>query len=77
MSIENNDKNERRGGYRKRAGHPKTGETKTKISISVDELNWQAALERWKDKGSRLVDRLIVRYNDTDGSILKPEPETT
>jgi hypothetical protein len=71
MSTNIANKNKGWGGPRRGSG-PKTGSgKKTKISVSVDESNWQAALSHWKDKGSRLVDRLVLRYNDTGGSILK------
>jgi hypothetical protein len=73
MSIKKINKNDGRGGARQGTG-PKVGSgKKTKISVSVDKSNWQTALSRWNDKGSQLVDRLVWRYVDTGGSILKPE----
>ncbi|HEX3797377.1 MAG TPA: hypothetical protein VH413_01650 [Verrucomicrobiae bacterium] len=64
---------ERRGGARKGTGPKKGSGRMTKICISVDSANWQTALSRWQDKGSRLVDRLVWRYIDSNGKILKPE----
>jgi hypothetical protein len=49
------------GGARPGAGRP-PGETKIKICVSVDSETWQSAVNQWKDKGSRLVDRLILAY---------------
>jgi hypothetical protein len=73
MSAINDNKKENRGGPREGTG-PKLGSgKKKKISVSVDKSNWQAALSRWQDKGSQLVDRLVLRYNETEGSILKRE----
>jgi len=59
------------GGPRQGAGHPETGITKTKICVSVHEDNWNTAVERWKQKPSWLVDKLILRYVQTGGSILE------
>lgn len=73
MSIKRRKIMDGRGGPRAGTG-PKLGSgKKTKISVSVDKSNWQTALSRWNDKGSQLVDRLVWRYVDTDGSILIPE----
>jgi hypothetical protein len=73
MSAINNSKKGKRGGPREGTG-PKPGSgKKKKISVSVDKLNWQTALSRWQDKGSQLVDRLVLRYNESEGSILKRE----
>ena len=73
MSIKTRNKNDSRGGPRENTG-PKPGSgKKTKISVSVDKSNWQTALSKWNDKGSQLVDRLVWRYVDSGGSILKPE----
>jgi hypothetical protein len=49
------------GGARKGAGRPE-GATKEKICVSVNSQNWQAALSRWKKKGSWLVDSLIADF---------------
>jgi hypothetical protein len=62
MSTKKTTKKSNWGGARKRAGHPKTGITKTKICISVTERIWDAALNRWNGKGSQLVDRLLARF---------------
>ena len=73
MSINNSKNKDGRGGARKGTG-PKPGSgRKTKISVSVDKSNWQTALSQWNDKGSQLVDRLVWRYINSGGSILKPE----
>jgi len=72
MSINNSNKNDGRGGPREGTGPKKGSGKKTKISVSVDKSNWHTALARWNDKGSQLVDRLILRYVDSNGSILKP-----
>jgi len=61
------------GGSRAGAGHPASGITKEKICISVDKKNWNTAKKRWKDKPSRLVDRLVSSYIASGGSILTPE----
>ena len=62
MSKEKRNKKPSHGGFRLGAGHPKTGVTKAKICVSVDEVNWEAALKRWKGKGSRLIDGLIEKF---------------
>jgi len=49
-----------RGGARPGAGRG-SGD-KTKISVSVDEDNWQNALTIWKRKPSWLVDELVANY---------------
>lgn len=73
MSINKETKANEWDRKRNRPGpKPGTGK-KTKISVSVDERNWNNALAQWKDKGSQLVDRLIWRYVDTGGKIIIPE----
>jgi len=73
MPIKKRIKKDGRGGPRNGTG-PKPGSgKKTQISVSVDKTNWQTALSRWNDKGSQLVDRLVWRYVDSNGSILLPE----
>jgi len=62
-----------RGGARVGTGPIPGSGKKTKISVSVDKSNWQTALSRWNDKGSQLVDRLVLRYVDSEGRILIPE----
>ena len=49
-----------RGGARPGAGRG-SGD-KTKISVTVDEENWQTALSKWPGKPSWLVDTLIADY---------------
>jgi hypothetical protein len=66
-------KKDGRGGPRQNTGPKRGSGKKTKISISVDKSNWHNALDRWKDKGSQLVDRLVLRYNESEGGILKRE----
>ena len=73
MAKENINKIERRGGAREGAGRPKNSGEKTKICVSVHERNWNTALKRWKRKPSWLVDRLILTYVKTEGSILETE----
>jgi hypothetical protein len=61
------------GGLRDGAGHPKTGITKQKICVSVDKRNWQDALEKWRNKSSWLVDKLVRDYLANSGSALETE----
>lgn len=43
-----------------------------KICISLNEQNWQAAVNLWQPENpSRLVDGLISRYVETGGSLLE------
>jgi hypothetical protein len=49
------------GGKRAGAGRPR-GRKKKKICVSVNETNWYAALSKWTDKPSWLVDKLIFRF---------------
>jgi hypothetical protein len=59
------------GGARPNSGpkpNPDGPKTK-KICVSVDKLNWQSAMKRWKKKSSWLVDKLISTYvNDSSVS---------
>ncbi len=71
MSKGKNGKKDRRGGIREGAGRPKGSGTKTKICLSVNEDNWHAAIKRWNQKPSWLVDGLISYYVKSDGGILK------
>ena len=73
MSTKLIKKRDGRGGPRIGTGPKKGSGKKTKISVSVDKMNWQTALSRWQDKGSQLVDRLVWRYVDSGGGILIPE----
>jgi hypothetical protein len=50
------------GGPRIRAGHPKTGITKTKKCVSVNEAVWQSAQDRWRGQMSPLVENLLSDY---------------
>ncbi len=54
-------KESNRGGARKGAGRPH-GQTKVKISISVDEKTLNKALDKWGGKTSPLVEKLLQSY---------------
>lgn len=50
------------GGAREGAGRPK-GQTKKKVSVSLDAETLDAALEKWGgDKTSQLLDSLLKEY---------------
>ena len=51
----------KRGGVREGAGRP-AGQTKKKISISVDAEILSAALAKWKGKASPLIEKLLQSY---------------
>ena len=53
----------KRGGARAGSGRP-PGQTKKKISISVDEAVLGAALTKWKGKTSALIEKLLQSYLD-------------
>lgn len=55
----------KRGGARPGAGRP-SGLTKIKVSVSVDEPVWLAATAKWEGKPSRLVERLLKEYTETN-----------
>jgi hypothetical protein len=59
------------GGAREGSG--RGAGDKTKISVSVDEENWQSALSIWKGRPSWLVDNLIADY--VAGNLECREPE--
>jgi hypothetical protein len=59
MSIE---KRTEKGWGGPRLGAGRGAGDKTKICVSVDEENWQSALEIWKNRPSWLVDALIADY---------------
>jgi hypothetical protein len=63
MSIENITKNGH-GGARKGSG--RGAGDKTKICVSVDDENWQSALDIWKQRPSWLVDNLISDYVESN-----------
>jgi len=46
----------------RRSGSGRGAGDKTKISVSVDEDNWQTALSLWTGTRSSLVDNLIENY---------------
>jgi hypothetical protein len=74
MSNKKSGKKQTHGGFREHSGRkPRPGGT-ARICVSVQRQNWDAALERWKPrKPSWLVDVLVLRYNQTNGSILQTE----
>jgi hypothetical protein len=51
----------KRGGLRVGAGRP-VGQTKAKISISVDQENLSVALKKWGGKKSPLIEKLLQDY---------------
>jgi len=51
------------GGAREGAGRPR-GETKKKVSVSLDRETLEAALAKWGGKTSRLLDKLLKEYVD-------------
>ena len=71
MSIKTVEENARWGGKRPRSGRKKGSGKMMKISVSVDKQNWHNALAHWDDKGSQLVDRLVLRYIESGGGILR------
>lgn len=54
-------KESKRGGARPGAGRP-PGRTKIKTSVSIDEKTLRAALSKWNDKLSPLVEKLLRDY---------------
>lgn len=53
----------KKGGARKGAGRP-SGQTKTKVSVSIDSAVLQKSLEKWSGKLSPLVEKLLQSYAD-------------
>jgi len=51
------------GGARPGAGRP-SGQTKEKISVSVDSVVLQRCLEKWGGKTSPLIEKLLREYAD-------------
>jgi len=51
----------KRGGARKNAGRP-AGQTKDKISVSVDSETLYRALQKWGGKKSPLIEKLLQDY---------------
>ena len=54
-------KESNKGGARPGAGRP-VGQTKAKVSVSVDEETLNAALQKWGGKLSPLVEKLLRDY---------------
>jgi hypothetical protein len=54
-------KESKRGGAREGAGRPE-GQTKEKISISVDRKTLSIALKKWGGKKSPLIEKLLQDY---------------
>jgi len=54
-------KESKRGGAREGAGRP-TGQTKEKLSISVDAVVLDKALKKWGGKTSPLIEKLLQNY---------------
>jgi len=50
-----------RGGPRPGAGRP-VGQTKAKISVSVDQETLSLALKKWGGKQSPLIEKLLQDY---------------
>ena len=73
MSIESKVKKHKWGGLREGAGRDGREGGTAKICVSVNKKNWNTATEHWKQKPSWLVDQLVLRYIETDGSILKSQ----
>ncbi len=51
----------KRGGARTGAGRP-VGQTKAKISVSVDQEILAKALVKWRGKQSPLIEKLLQDY---------------
>jgi hypothetical protein len=53
-----------RGGWRERAGRKKTGQTKQKVSVSVDRKILRNSLAKWQNRASKsgLVEMLLREY---------------
>jgi len=66
MSKKKSKKEFGHGGARDGAGRPKGSGEKTKICVSVNKWNWQAASSKWKI-ASHLVDRLLMDYLSKGG----------
>jgi hypothetical protein len=58
-------------GNKLKVGRPKTGQTKTKISVSVDRKVLQNSLAKWQNRASTsgLVETLLREY--AAGGLLK------
>ena len=51
----------KKGGARPGAGRPE-GQTKSKVSVSVDSVTLESALDKWGGKLSPLVEKLLRSY---------------
>jgi len=54
-------KESKKGGARPGAGRPE-GQTKSKVSVSVDAATLETALAKWGGKLSPLVEKLLRDY---------------
>ena len=54
-------KESKKGGARPGAGRPE-GQTKSKVSVSIDSDTLEAALAKWGGKLSPLVENLLRSY---------------
>lgn len=54
-------KQSKKGGARPGAGRPE-GQTKKKVSVSIDENTLNRAIDKWGDKLSPLVEKLLRSY---------------
>jgi hypothetical protein len=56
-------KESKQGGARPGAGRPE-GQTKSKVSVSIDSDTLEAALKKWGGKLSPLVEKLLRTYTE-------------
>lgn len=56
-------KESKKGGARPGAGRPE-GQTKSKVSVSVDSETLETALAKWGGKLSPLVEKLLRSYSE-------------
>jgi len=64
------------GGAREGAGHPKTGITKKKICISINQQTWQAAFGSWTGKASHFIEMLVSDHVKRSASDQNTEAAT-
>ena len=56
-------KESKKGGARPGAGRPE-GQTKSKVSVSIDADTLESALKKWGGKLSPLVEKLLRSYTE-------------